>query len=43
MPTTGMSTGTPGNMTPPPAMAMNKSYPVCSRTVTDNCRNRGGV
>lgn len=32
-----------GKMTPPPASAMNKSYPVCSRTVQDNCRNRGGV
>lgn len=31
-----------GAMTPPPATAMNKDYPVCSKTVTDNCRNRGG-
>lgn len=32
-----------GALTPPPAEAMNKSYPVCSRTVQDNCRNRGGM
>lgn len=31
-----------GALTPPPADATNKTYPVCSRTVTDNCRNRGG-
>ncbi|MEL0209637.1 MAG: hypothetical protein VW891_03460, partial [Novosphingobium sp.] len=39
----GMGTSTTGNMTPPPAEAMNKKYPVCSKTVTDSCRNRGGV
>lgn len=32
-----------GNMTAPPAEALNKKYPVCSKTVTDSCRNRGGV
>lgn len=32
-----------GALTPPPATAMNKDYPVCSKTVQDNCRNRGGV
>ncbi|WP_395327169.1 hypothetical protein WBP06_10265 [Novosphingobium sp. BL-8H] len=32
-----------GALTPPPATAMNKTYPKCSKTVTDNCRNRGGV
>jgi hypothetical protein len=32
-----------GALTPPPATAMNKDYPVCSRTVQDNCRNRDGV
>ena len=32
-----------GALTPPPADAMNKDYPVCSKTVQDNCRNRGGV
>jgi hypothetical protein len=30
-----------GNMTPPPAAAMNKTYPVCSRTITDSCQNAG--
>lgn len=32
-----------GALTPPPATAMNKDYPVCSKTVQDNCRNPGGV
>jgi hypothetical protein len=32
-----------GAMTAPPADAMNKTYPVCSRTVQDSCRNRGGI
>ena len=32
-----------GALTPPPATAMNKDYPVCSRTVKDSCRNPGGV
>lgn len=32
-----------GALTPPPATAMNKEYPVCSKTVKDNCRNPGGV
>lgn len=32
-----------GALTPPPATAMNKEYPVCSKTVQDSCRNRGGV
>jgi len=31
----------PGNLTPPPQSAMNKSYPVCSRTLQDNCQNPG--
>ena len=31
-----------GALTPPPAEAANKVYPVCSKTVTDSCRNRGG-
>ncbi|WP_285020370.1 hypothetical protein [Novosphingobium sp. fls2-241-R2A-195] len=31
-----------GALTPPPATAMDKTYPVCSKTVTDACRNRGG-
>jgi hypothetical protein len=25
-----------------PSGSMNKAYPVCSRTVKDSCRNRGG-
>lgn len=32
-----------GALTPPPASAMNKDYPVCSKTVQDSCRNPGGV
>lgn len=31
-----------GALTPPPADAMSKDYPICSRTVTDGCRNRAG-
>ena len=31
-----------GALTPPPADATDNTYPVCSRSVTDNCRNRGG-
>lgn len=30
-----------GALTPPPAEAANKAYPICSRTVTDSCQNRG--
>ncbi len=30
----------PPQMTPPPAA--KESYPVCSRTVKDSCRNPGG-
>lgn len=30
-----------GNMTVPPD-AMNKTYPPCTRTLQDSCRNRGG-
>ena len=33
---------TDGAMTAPPAEAMSKTYPVCSRTVKDSCRNPGG-
>jgi hypothetical protein len=32
-----------GALTAPPAEALNKNYPVCSKTVQDSCRNRGGV
>ena len=31
----------PGNLTPPPASAFNKTYPVCTRTLQDNCQNPG--
>lgn len=31
-----------GALTPPPAEAMNKVYPVCTRTLQDSCRNPGG-
>ena len=31
----------PGNMAPPPADAMNKTYPVCRGGMTDNCQNAG--
>jgi hypothetical protein len=30
-----------GALTPPPAEAANKTYPVCTRAVRDNCQNRG--
>lgn len=32
-----------GALTAPPAEALNKTYPVCSKIVRDSCRNRGGV
>ena len=32
-----------GALTPPPAEAMNKHYPTCTRELQDNCRNPGGV
>jgi hypothetical protein len=28
--------------TAPPPDAMNKTYPVCTRKIQDECRNRGG-
>ncbi|WP_395394266.1 hypothetical protein WBP07_03320 [Novosphingobium sp. BL-8A] len=31
-----------GALTPPPATAMEKDYPVCTKKLQDNCRNRGG-
>lgn len=31
-----------GALTAPPAEAMNKVYPLCTKTVRDSCRNRGG-
>jgi hypothetical protein len=30
-----------GALTQPPADAMNKSYPVCTRKLQDNCQNPG--
>jgi len=38
---TTVVTNNPGNLTAPPASAMNKTYPLCSRTVQDNCQNPG--
>src|SRR5687767_14977260 len=34
-------TDIPGNLTPPPAQALNKTYPVCTRALQDNCQNPG--
>lgn len=34
-------TAYPGNLAPPPASALNKNYPVCSRTIQDECQNPG--
>lgn len=34
-------TSNPGNLAPPPAQAMNKTYPVCTRTLQDSCQNPG--
>ncbi len=31
-----------GALTAPPAEAMNKTYPVCTRKIQDSCRNPGG-
>ncbi|MEO6387473.1 MAG: hypothetical protein ABIT16_06065 [Croceibacterium sp.] len=39
--TTTVVSNNPGNLTPPPAAALNKTYPICSRTVTDSCQNPG--
>jgi hypothetical protein len=38
---TTIVTDNPGNLTPPPASAMNKTYPLCTRTLQDNCQNPG--
>ena len=38
---TTVVTNNPGNLTAPPASAMNKTYPVCTRTLQDNCQNPG--
>jgi hypothetical protein len=31
----------PGNLGPPPASALNKHYPVCTRKLQDECQNPG--
>ena len=31
----------PGNLTSPPASALNKTYPVCTRQIQDSCQNPG--
>lgn len=31
----------PGNLTPPPVAALNKTYPVCTRVLQDSCQNPG--
>ena len=38
---TTIVTNNPGNLTPPPASAMNKVYPVCTRKLQDSCQNPG--
>lgn len=38
---TTIITNNPGNLTPPPPQAFNKTYPVCTRTLQDNCQNPG--
>lgn len=30
-----------GNLTPPPVAALNRTYPLCTRTLQDSCRNPG--
>jgi len=39
--TTSVVRDNPGNLTPPPASSLNKTYPVCRRGQTDNCQNPG--
>ncbi len=38
---TVVATNIPGNLAPPPAASLNKTYPVCTRTLQDNCQNPG--
>ena len=38
---TTVVTDHPGNLTPPPASAMNKAYPPCTRKLQDSCQNPG--
>jgi len=39
--TTVITTNNPGNVAPPPATALNKVYPLCTRTLQDACQNPG--
>jgi hypothetical protein len=36
-----VGTNIPGNLTPPPASALNRDYPVCTRKLQDSCQNPG--
>jgi hypothetical protein len=38
---TTIVTNNPGNLTAVPQSAMNKTYPVCTRTLQDSCQNPG--
>ncbi len=38
---TTVVTNHPGNLTPPPASALNKTYPVCTSRLQDDCQNPG--
>ena len=38
---TVVTTNNPGNLTPPPASTLNKTYPPCTRTLQDSCQNPG--
>jgi len=38
---TTIVTNHPGNLTPAPVAELNKAYPLCSRTLQDNCQNPG--
>jgi hypothetical protein len=37
----GVVTTYPGNLAPPPVSVLNRDYPVCSRTIQDECQNPG--
>lgn len=43
MPGDSSSTSYRGALNAPPAEAMNKTYPPCTKDLQDNCRNRGGA
>ena len=38
---TTIVTNNPGNLIPPPPQAMNKTYPLCTRSLQDSCQNPG--